>query len=126
MKKHFLLTIALVATFTACFERTAPPPNCPTTPPATPPEKWPAPGEPASIEAEDTPAAASSPCGLSCANWKRLECPEAFPNKVGMSCYRVCAMRAKLVTIPSKCWIEAQTVEALRACGGIRCGDVIP
>lgn len=125
MKYVFLILIALFVT-PACYkcadkECSNVPPVEPNYPANAQAGDWPAPGEPVVAEAEDSPAAVTSPCGRSCLNWKRLGCPEANPSASGLSCYRVCTTRASLIRIPSKCWSEAQTVAALRACGGIRC-----
>ncbi len=72
-------------------------------------------------EPEGSPAALSSPCGKACQTFERLHCPEAKPSDNGVSCYRVCLKAAKLRKTPAACWAAAPTVDALRACGGVRC-----
>jgi len=73
------------------------------------------------FEHEDgSPGAASSPCGLACANFAALGCAEGATHK-GVSCYRGCLSMARVQRVPATCWREAKTREAVRACGGVRC-----
>lgn len=98
-------------------------PDCSNLPPINPvPPDWPAsPDDAVEVVPESSVEAASSPCGRSCANFKRLGCPEAEPSSTGVSCYRVCVHGSALRRIPSACWASAASVDALRACGRIRC-----
>lgn len=75
-------------------------------------------GSTADSHPDDSPEAASSPCGKACANLKKIACPDgASPN-----CYRGCVKQASLERIPVTCWIDATTVAAARACGPqLRC-----
>lgn len=121
MKFFFLTMFALVLSLVevSCYKCVDA--QCSNVPPIDPvPPDWPQ-GELVETFPDDSPQAVSSPCGLSCANWKKLDCPESKPTSEGVSCYRQCVKRATLIRIPSKCWIEAKTVAALRSCGGIRC-----
>lgn len=119
----FVAIFAFILTWVegACYKCDGP--NCSNIPPVIQPNypagDWPE-GDVTEL-ADDNPAVAVSPCGRSCMNWKKLGCPEAQPTTMGISCYHVCVKRASLIRIPSACWISAQTVGALRACGGIRC-----
>lgn len=65
-------------------------------------------------------AAAASPCGLACANLKAIGCSDGDATK-GVSCYRGCISMARHVRVPVTCWRQAASVDAARACGGIRC-----
>lgn len=72
------------------------------------------------VFADDSVEAAASPCGQACSNIQRFpECLEDFSK--GVSCYRACTKQASLVKVPVACWAKAQTVDALRRCGDIRC-----
>ncbi len=82
---------------------------------------YPSDGGAVTEEPEGSPAALSSPCGKACKTFERLKCPEAKPSDTGVSCYQVCLKGARLRKIPSACWAAAQSVSALRACGGVRC-----
>ncbi len=95
--------------------------GCPLTNPVPVEPDYPAPGADASEEPEGSPAALSSPCGKACQTFERLHCPEGEPSASGVSCYRVCVKAARLRSIPAKCWGSASSVDALRACGGVRC-----
>jgi hypothetical protein len=71
--------------------------------------------------ADGSAQALASPCGQSCKRIEALGCPEGKPNAVGWSCYRVCVTATRLRRLPVACWTSAPNVDALRACGGIRC-----
>ncbi len=94
-----------------------------TNPMPVPPDaaEYPSDGGVVSEEPEGSPAALSSPCGRACKAFTRLGCPEAKPSASGVSCYQVCLRGARLRSIPVACWAAAPTVDALRACGGVRC-----
>ena len=116
---HLLLVLVLGVLYAGCYKCVDA--QCSNVPPIDPaPPDWPV-GDIIETHPDGSEAAASSPCGRSCANWKKLHCPEAEPAEGGATCYRVCVKRASLVRIPSACWSTAKDVVTLRACGGIRC-----
>jgi hypothetical protein len=70
---------------------------------------------------EDTAAAAMSPCGRACESLRGVGCPEGFPTKQGVSCYRGCLSMARHQRVPTSCWTLSKTAEDVRRCGGIQC-----
>lgn len=109
----YVCAVGLVACYKCVDEQ------CSNLPPVEP--DYPAAGGQVSEEPEGSPAALESPCGKACQTFERLHCPEAKPSDNGVSCYRVCVKAARLRSIPAACWAAAPTVEALKACGGVRC-----
>jgi hypothetical protein len=70
---------------------------------------------------EGSTLALTSPCGRACENLRRLDCSEGFPTPQGKSCYLGCLSMARDQRVPTRCWFGAMSVEAVRACGGLRC-----
>lgn len=94
-------------------------PKDPNVPPIDPkPDDWPGSGEVVEVFPDDSPQAASSPCGQLCAHLRDVPCPEGKDSR----CYRGCVHRAALATFPMSCLRTAQTPEKVRACGpAVRC-----
>jgi len=74
-----------------------------------------------------TPAAApidwpSSPEGA-CNHLEELGCPEAKPAADGSTCPMVVRRAQRLVDMKLACITAAADVDALRACGTVRCRD---
>lgn len=86
-----------------------------------PPNWYPPAGWPVVVEVDGSAVAERSPCGRACASLRRLDCPEGQPSRGGVSCYRTCLRMASLERIPAECWASAVTVDAVRACGLVRC-----
>lgn len=99
--------------------------GCPLSPQAPPvdpvPPDWPASPGDAELHEDGSSQAAASPCGRACENFRRVGCSDGQPTSAGVTCYRACVLRARLVRIPSRCWASAASVDAVRACGGVRC-----
>ena len=71
---------------------------------------------------DDSPQALASPCGKSCANFRRLGCPEGSTTRGGVTCYRACVRMLTVRRVPAVCWMAADSIDHLRACGpDIRC-----
>lgn len=70
--------------------------------------------------AEDSPAGLASPCGRACENLRVIGCSDGYPHK-GVTCYRGCLSAAKHQRLPTRCWIDARSIDGARACGGLRC-----
>ena len=82
---------------------------------------YPAPGElPDTRLLDGTPEADASPCGRACENLRAILCSDGFPYK-GITCFRACMTMATQQRVPTKCWSNATSLEAARACGGLRC-----
>ncbi len=67
---------------------------------------------------EDPEEDATSPCGASCANLRRLGCPEGAPSPGGATCYEVC--RRAVVMLDTTCVMRATTRAGLSKCS-VRC-----
>lgn len=108
-----LFAIALVS-FAACYND-----NDPNLPPIDPrpPDWYPGDSEIVEVFPDDSPQAATSPCGKACANLKTLGCPEG-KSKL---CYRACVKQASIEKVPIVCWQSAKTQDAARACDRLRC-----
>lgn len=60
-------------------------------------------------------------CEAACANYSRLQCPEARPTKGGAMCPEVCHKAIRLVRFDLNCLANAADIDELRECGGVRC-----
>lgn len=109
MRLASLVALASVA-FVACYRD-----NDPRLPPVEP--DYPARGQLPPELLPDGDEARRSPCGQACEHLRAIGCPEGLSS----SCYRGCVKQASLERIPVKCWTEASTQDAARACGLLRC-----
>lgn len=75
----------------------------------------------AGLEGGNAESGVRSACAKACATFAKLGCPEARATDHGVSCVAVCVRGDALRKAPASCWAGAVTVEALRACGGVRC-----
>lgn len=73
------------------------------------------------LRAPDPPAQPN--VAATCANLRKLECPEGNTPDGGDVCEVVLARRDKLHPLPLVCWAAAESVPIMRACPGtaIRC-----
>lgn len=109
MRSLLLLCAALTA---ACYD-----PKDPKVPPVDPGY----PDEVVTVYPEDSAEAAASPCGRACAQLRELGCPEGAASTTGVSCYRVCVHASQLKSLRPSCVAGAKSVDAVRACGTVRC-----
>jgi hypothetical protein len=71
---------------------------------------------------DESPLALSSPCGRSCANFRNLGCSDGETLPSGVTCYQACSRMVRVRRVPAACWIAADTLDHLRACGpDVRC-----
>jgi hypothetical protein len=101
-----VLALAMVACVT-CLRRTETPDAGP--PPRAPDSSAPSPDR----------DGIGTPLGDACANLRRLGCPEGSPDR-GRTCFENLTLRGVLVTVPIVCVADANSSEALRACGDDR------
>lgn len=70
------------------------------------------------------PASVAEPtCETSCANLRKIGCPEGRPSKRGTSCEGICErmLRTKASNPHVECVSRATDVESVRACGSVDC-----
>ena len=74
-------------------------------------------------DAEAMDGAKRSACARACAVLTALKCPEAEAPPGGDPCSVVCQRTedAKKISLKPLCVADAKTVEAVRACGTVRC-----
>lgn len=106
------VSMLAVVLLTACYD-----PKDPKLPPVEPAY----PDEVVTVYAEDSAEAAASPCGRACVRLRELGCPEGAPSATGVSCYRVCVHASQLKSLRPSCVASASSVDAVRACGTVRC-----
>lgn len=75
------------------------------------PPKPPLPYSPSGRDALDTPL------GKVCERLREVGCPEGWPNRKGHTCWETYTGAAEYATVPVDCLLDAQTIEAVRACG---------
>ncbi len=113
LTRSTLSVVAVVAVASAgCYD-----PKDPKLPPVEPAY----PDEVVTVYAEDSAEAAASPCGRACVRLRDLGCPEGAPSASGVSCYRVCVHASQLKSLRPSCVASASSVDAVRACGTVRC-----
>ncbi len=93
--------------------------GCPGPAPVSPPRELDA----GKVFGADSPEPeADSPCSQACETLRRVGCPEGAPSSQGETCAAVCR-RAILdgYHLPATCIAAADSKEAVRACGRVRC-----
>lgn len=60
-------------------------------------------------------------CEAACATLARLDCPEAKPNRAGLSCPEVCERASLLRDMHLGCVANASDQDSLRECQSVRC-----
>lgn len=76
---------------------------------------------PAAVTPKPIEHTAQTPQGRACETLKALGCPEGSPSRSGLTCVEAWVKLEELRDMPSACVEAAQTVAAVRACGGVRC-----
>jgi hypothetical protein len=69
----------------------------------------------------DYPRASEIDAGEVCAHLRALGCPEGSPTPGGRPCEAALTSARRLLPYPEGCWLDAGTVDAAVACGGLRC-----
>ena len=66
---------------------------------------------------DDITVTSATQCSRACLHLRDLGCPEGTSSH----CAAACETMADLSIAPAACWIDAGTVDAVTACGGVRC-----
>ena len=108
--RGYALPVAL-ACLMACYAPSVAPPLAPSVEPA------PAGG------VEDGADGDYPVCTAACVRLRALRCPEGQPEPGGKTCTRLCvdAERSRKFALKPGCVSVAMTVDAVRACGSVRC-----
>lgn len=66
---------------------------------------------------DDITVTSATACSRACVHLRDLGCPEG----TSPHCVPACETMAALSSAPAACWLDAGTVDAVKACGGVRC-----